>query len=84
MKFYSGGLDMQPRPYIHNHVVDQTSPERATGRCYLDLRSAKMEMNWLGAGYYEDEYRKVGERWKFASRTFTVVRMLEDPTGQGR
>lgn len=81
-KFYSGGLDMKPRPYIHNHVIDLAGAERATGRCYLDLRSAKNDMNWLGAGFYQDEYRKVGDRWKFASRTFNVVRMLEDPTGQ--
>ena len=83
-KFYSGGLEMQPRPYIHNHVVDLVDAERATGRCYLDLRSAKNEMAWLGAGYYNDEYRKVGGRWKFASRTFNIVRMLEDPTAHNR
>lgn len=83
-KFYSGGLDMQPRPYIHNHVIDLVDAERATGRCYLDLRSAKNEMAWLGAGYYNDEYQKVAGRWKFASRTFTIVRMLEDPTAHNR
>lgn len=83
-KFYSGGLDMQPRPYIHNHVIDLVNAERATGRCYLDLRSAKNEMAWLGAGYYNDEYRKTDGRWQFASRTFTIVRMLEDPTAHNR
>lgn len=80
-EFYAGGLGMQPRPYIHNHVVDLVDAEHATGRCYLDLRSAKNDMAWLGAGHYADEYRKVDGRWKFASRVFTAVRMLEDPTG---
>ena len=84
LKFYSGGLDMQPRPYIHNHVIELVDAERATGRCYLDLRSLKNDMGWLGAGYYNDEYRKEGGVWKFAERSFVVVKMLEDPTGQDR
>ncbi len=84
LKFYSGGLDMQPRPYIHNHVIELVDAERATGRCYLDLRSLKNDMGWLGAGYYNDEYRKEGGAWKFAERSFVVVKMLEDPTGQDR
>lgn len=79
---FSSGLEIKPRPYIHNHVVELIDAEHAIGRCYLDLRSGKFDMNWIGAGYYNDEYRKVGGRWKIASRIciFSALQMPEDPT----
>jgi SnoaL-like domain len=67
--------DVLPRPYIHNHVIDLKGGGRATGRCYVELRSAKLAMEWLGSGYYEDEYTKVGEEWKFASRRLIEIGM---------
>jgi hypothetical protein len=73
-KMYEGALgDVQPRPYIHNHVVDLKGATRAAGRCYVELRSFARAMEWIGSGYYEDEYVKVGEDWKFGSRTFVRV-----------
>jgi len=73
-KMYEGALgDLNPRPYIHNHVVDLGGPNRATGRCYVELRSFSRAMEWIGSGYYEDEYSKVGDSWKFASRRFVPV-----------
>jgi len=65
--------NVDPRPYVHTHVVELRSGNSATGRCYVEMRSAKMEMEWLGSGYYEDEYRKVGEEWKFASRRLIEI-----------
>ena len=70
-----------PRPYIHNHVVTLTGRKSAIGRCYLDLRSGKNNMDWLGAGYYNDRYIKKDGEWKFESRDFIVVRMDELPEG---
>ncbi|HXW85157.1 MAG TPA: nuclear transport factor 2 family protein [Candidatus Binataceae bacterium] len=71
---YSGALgDVQPRPYIHNHVVELAGPARASGRCYVELRSFRRNMEWIGSGYYEDEYVKVGEQWKFGSRRFIRI-----------
>ncbi|MGO9603610.1 MAG: nuclear transport factor 2 family protein [Candidatus Binataceae bacterium] len=73
-KMYEGALgELNPRPYIHNHVVDLAGPSRATGRCYVELRSFSRNMEWIGSGYYEDEYVKKGEQWKFASRLFVRV-----------
>ncbi len=80
-EFYVGGLDMKPRPYIHNHVIELTSATTATGRCYLDLRNGSNNMEWLGAGYYEDAYTKVGDDWKFQSRRFNALRIDVLPTG---
>lgn len=73
-KMYEGALgNVNPRPYIHNHVVDLTGPNKGVGRCYVELRSFSRNMEWIGSGYYEDEYVKTAEGWKFGSRTFTSV-----------
>jgi len=77
--FFAAALDMQPRPYIHNHVVELVAEGLATGRCYLDLRSARQQMSWIGAGYYEDEYIATTDGWKIQSRRFHAVRMDEWP-----
>ena len=76
---FSSALDFQPRPYIHNHVVELHGNGRASGRCYLDLRSARNDMEWLGAGYYHDEYVETADGWKFQSRRFIALRMDELP-----
>ncbi|MGH8597516.1 MAG: nuclear transport factor 2 family protein, partial [Gammaproteobacteria bacterium] len=73
-KIYRQGLEIGPRPYIHNHVVTLDGEERASGRCYLDLRSTKAEMQFIGAGHYADLYRKVRGHWKFQRRHFTALR----------
>jgi len=79
--FYTSATDFMPRPYIHNHVVELLEKDHAKGRCYLDLRSARNNMDWLGAGYYEDEYQLSTTGWKFQSRRFTALRMEELPAG---
>jgi hypothetical protein len=70
---------LTPRPYIHNVVIELGYYGRATGRCYVELRDAGHNMEWFGTGHYLDEYVKVGEHWKFASRYFTAVRFDTAP-----
>jgi hypothetical protein len=68
-----GGItagEITPRPYIHNHVIELKGEGRATGRCYVELRNLKKNMEWAGTGFYDDEYVKLGDAWKFKSRTF--------------
>ena len=73
-KMYEQALgDLTPRPYIHNHVVDLLDGNKATGRCYVELRDASQQMEWIGTGYYDDGYVKVDDTWKFASRRFTPI-----------
>lgn len=74
MTYAEGLRNLTPRPYIHNHVVELGYYGRATGRCYVELRNAGRNMEWIGTGHYLDEYVKVGDHWKFASRYFTAVR----------
>ena len=77
--FYADSFSDQPRPFIHNHVIEMLDDKQARGRCYLDLRSGKHDMDWLGSGYYADEYVKRDGEWLFAARRFTVLRMDEWP-----
>lgn len=79
--FFSVATNIEPRPYIHNHVVDLIDETTATGRCYLDLRSARPGIPWMGAGWYEDDYVRVERLWKFASRRFHALHMEELPHG---
>ena len=67
------GLDtMKPRPFIHNHVIELLGPDRAKGTCYVEVRLLRDGKKWLMAGWYNDEYAKVGAEWKFKSRQITI------------
>jgi hypothetical protein len=81
LKLY-GGLttgDMTPRPYIHNHVVELKGAGQASGRCYVEIRDAKNNFQWGGSGFYQDEYVKHDDGWKFKSRTFQAAYMEQMP-----
>ena len=72
-KMIGEGLDaMRPRPFIHNHVIELLGPDRAKGRCYVEVRLTRDGKKCLMTGWYNDEYAKVGEEWKFKSRQITV------------
>ncbi len=80
-EFFVAGLAIAPRPFIHNHVVEMHAADAASGRCYLDLYSANKNMESIGAGYYEDEYVRDDDRWRFRSRRFTALRIDDLPRG---
>ncbi|HVN89894.1 MAG TPA: nuclear transport factor 2 family protein [Candidatus Binataceae bacterium] len=75
-KTYAAGFkNLTPRPYIHNHVIELKGDGKASGRCYVELRDASDNLKWLGTGFYHDEYVKVGDQWKFQSRSAQMVHM---------
>lgn len=78
-EFYRVGLKHQQRPLIHNLVIDLKPKGRASGRAYLDLRSARHNFELMGAGHYADDYRKLRGKWYFETRLFTAVRIDEGP-----
>ena len=59
------------QPFVHNHVIDLDG-DRASGTAYVDLRSVRDGRSMLGSGYYEDQYIRQGETWKFQSRSLTL------------
>ena len=81
LKLFTGGLAIAPRPYIHNHVVTLTGSDTAEGRCYLALHSAKQNLDFIGAGWYDDAYCVENGEWRFRSRRFTALRIDDLPPG---
>jgi ketosteroid isomerase-like protein len=59
------------RPMIHNHVVE-IDGDTASGTCYLDVRAIVDGVPMIGHGFYRDEYKRVGNGWKFAKRTLEL------------
>ena len=62
--------EMNPKLFIQSHVIDLLGENRAKGRCYSEVFSATLKMQWVSLGYYDDEYSKVGDKWKFVSRRY--------------
>lgn len=54
-------------PFIHNQVFDLEG-DRATGRSYLEVHMLQGEQIRTGRGYYDDEFVREGDTWKFRSR----------------
>jgi ketosteroid isomerase-like protein len=63
------GADLQP--FVHNHLIE-VDGDRASGICYIDLRSVRDGKSMIGAGFYTDRYQRVGGQWKFSSRALTL------------
>jgi SnoaL-like domain len=61
---------LEPRLFIHTPIVESLDGNHATGRCYAEVLSAKFGMQRVGLGYYDDQYAKKGDKWKFACRRY--------------
>lgn len=72
-EFYVGLDRFKPRPYIHNHVIELLGDGSAEGTCYVELRRETRAMEWVGTGYYNDEYVREGGVWKFKARHYFAV-----------
>ena len=60
-----------PQLFIHNQIVNLLGGDRATGRCCVEVRNMSITMELIGVGYFEDEYTKAANEWKFARRYHT-------------
>ena len=60
-----------PRLFVHNQIVNLLGDDRATSRCAVEVRNLNVTMEWIGIGYFEDEFVKQGDQWKFLSRYHT-------------
>lgn len=64
------GQSRQPIPMIHNHLIDVEGDE-ASSICEMDLRLGVEGVTMIGAGYYQDQFRRVDGRWMFVLRDWT-------------
>jgi hypothetical protein len=72
-KMYQKSIEeMNPRVFIQSRIVDLIDDRQATGRCYVAVYNASVGMELLGFAYYEDEYAKVKDSWKFATRRYFI------------
>lgn len=60
-------------PTVHNHIFS-IDGDTATGICWIELHAAKDGKDWIGSGYYEDQFRREKGRWKFVLRDSTLVK----------
>lgn len=68
LESYGAAITGEPfYPFVHNHVIDLDG-DRASGRCYLDLRCTIGGQAMAGVGFYEDKYVRLAAGWRFASR----------------
>lgn len=75
-KFYAAVAGQPPIPFIQNHVIDALAGDEARGRCSVEIRMVRGNESITAAGWYDDRYRRVGGRWKFAGRIFHVFHMV--------
>jgi hypothetical protein len=72
---YEGALAAaQPRPFIHNHVVDLKGPGIASGRRYVELRSFARAMQ-VASDYHR-------ERASACAEVFALGRALSLQEGR--
>jgi uncharacterized protein (TIGR02246 family) len=57
-----------PRLFIHNQIINLLGKDRASSRSCVEVRDVRVTIEWIGLGYFEDEYAKVGDEWKFTAR----------------
>ena len=62
----TGGKNRLTLSHVTTNVVIEPSPEGATGKAYLTLRSGS-------GGLYEDQLVKTAEGWRFKVRAYTPL-----------
>ena len=65
--------NQKPRLFVHNHVVDLLSEDRAIGYAYVEVLDGLADYEKQAVGHYKDEYVKLDGTWKLARRDLTFV-----------
>ncbi len=65
---------VRPLPMIHNHLIT-IDGDTGRGQCSIELRMSHEGKSMIASGYYEDEYRRVNGRWRFAKRDATIFHL---------
>jgi ketosteroid isomerase-like protein len=71
------------RPFISQHVVDLDG-DSASGTCYIDLRASLNGAAMIGAGWYEDRYKRTPQGWRFRSRKVVLSFLVSLAEGWGK
>jgi uncharacterized protein (TIGR02246 family) len=60
------------QPFLHNHVIELAG-DRATGTAYIELKADVEGQAMAGRGWYDDEYVRTVEGWRFQRRRLNLV-----------
>lgn len=78
VKAWTEGIEkLDPWPFIHNHLVEFTGRDSATGYVHAEFRMGNMNYRVTSIGIYTDKYvRLASGEWKFRSRSLSA-KLLE-------
>lgn len=65
-----GGAD-EFLPFVQQHLVD-VDGDTATGTCYIQVWATIEGRRLIGAGYYDDRYRRTAGGWRISHRTVNM------------
>ena len=57
-------------------TLDSSRCDEARGRCSVEIRMVRDGESITAAGWYDDRYRRVEGKWKFAARIFHAFHMV--------
>jgi len=85
LKFYGAITPAEsPVPFIHNHIIEIDGDNDAHRTCTIDARFTRKGESILGAGWYEDKYRRVNGKWRFAERKVSLHHSVPLKEGWGK
>ena len=73
---FGGTSGVTLMPFIQNHLIEVEDTTHARGTCAVDVRAVQDSVPMTAAGYYRDEYVKVGQDWKFQSRNLHLFHLV--------
>jgi ketosteroid isomerase-like protein len=71
-ELYEASLTVDPKPCVHNQLLDDLTERSARGRAVFEIEQGPEGGRQKSTGCYEDHYVKSGEAWKFARRVFRL------------
>ena len=75
-KMFGRTRDVTLMPFIQNHLIEVEDTTHARGTCAVEVRAVQGGVPMTAAGYYQDEYVKVGQDWKFQSRNLHLFHFV--------
>ena len=67
---YAASLPVEPKPFLHNLLVESLEEARARTRAVFEIRQKRDGQPDSSIGCYEDEFLKREGRWRFHRRVF--------------
>ena len=67
---YADSLPVEPKPFLHNLLLESLEAESASGRAVFEIRQVRDGRPETSVGCYADRYVKQAGVWRFQTRTF--------------